>query len=141
MDKLPQELIDKIIDSFDRTRSDGLAALLACPRVTCAWRPQAQKKLLPRGYFWHVDHLKKWDRGIPLQSEVSSYVRHLDSAILPTTKEQPSRFLEDRFVSFSDLHVLDLSLEFLDAAAISRGLPPHDRPRQWCLLVSLLPNL
>ena len=161
MDNLPQELIDKIIASFDRTRPDGLAALLACSRVTRAWRPQAQKKLLPRVYFWNVDRLRKWDRDIPLQSEISSYVRYLHWAVWPATKEQPSPFLEGpfpgRFTSFSNietLHVSNLSLEYLDTAAIQRtfGHLAHSLrsldifhlttdPDKWCLLISFLPNL
>ena len=127
MDKLPQELIDKIIDSFDRTRPDGLAALLACSRVARAWRPQAQKKLLPHVYIWSVDHLKKWDRDIPLQSEVPSYVRYLNWALWPTTQEQPNPFLQgsfpDRFTSFSNIETLlvsNLSLQYFNTAAIQR---------------------
>ena len=127
MDKLPQELINKIIDSFDRTIFDGRAALLTCSRVARAWRPQAQKKLFSHVYFWNVDRLRKWDRVIPLQSQVSSYVRYLDWAVWPAMKEQPSPFLEGpfpgRFTSFSNIETLrvsNLSLEYLDTIAIER---------------------
>ena len=157
MDKLPQELIDKITDSFDRSRPDGLAALLACSRVTRAWRLQAQKKILSCVCVWHVDCLKALGRDVSLQSKIPSYVRYLIWGLWHATKERPSGFLEDRFVSFSNVEtllLLDFSLEFLDTAAIQRTFSHLARslrslqifhlttdPDKWCLLVSLLPNL
>ena len=158
MDKLPQELIDKIISSIDRTKPDGRSALCACSRVCRSWRRQAQKELL-LDIKLSVEQLDKWHSNIPLDSEVSSYVRRLRWAIRPARRRDP--FLEDyfpgRFATFSNLEILQLSslsLRHLRTTAIERIFDPlayslrhlcvahliTDREK-WCFLVSRLPNL
>ena len=161
MDKLPQELIDKIISSIDRTRPAGYFALLACSRVCRSWRRQAQKEFFCSAYFMGMGRLRRWDRIIPLESEVPSYVRHLDWDVLSATRDRLDPFLEKtfpgRFASFSNVEILsisNLSLRSFDAAAVKRtfshishslrSLVIHHlrtNPEKWCLLVSLLPNL
>jgi len=161
MDKLPQELIDKIINSVDRTRPNGYSALLACSRVSRSWRRQAQKELFPHVQLISIDRLRRWDRNILLESEVSSYVCRLHWAVRSANLERPDPFLENsfpgRFASFSNieaLYVSNLSLRWFDATAIERTFNhlTHSLrsleiahlttdPEKWCFLVSLLPNL
>ena len=161
MDKLPQELIDEIISSFDRTRPSDHSALLACSRVSRSWRRQAQKELFPHVQFITMDLLRRWDCDIPLESEVPSYVRHLRWAVWPATTERPDPFLESTFpgcfASFSSIETLrvsNLSLRYFDTTAIgwtfshlSHSLRRLDidhlttNPEKWCFLISLLPNL
>ena len=159
IDKLPQELIDKIISSIDRTKPGGLSALRACSRVCRSWRRQAQKELLPDINLLTWRQLSEWHHNIPLDSEVSSYVRRLCWAIRPARRRDP--FLEDyfpgRFATFSNLETLrltNLSLRFFNTTTIKRVFNPlaHSLrrlditnlitdPEKWCFLVSLLPNL
>ena len=161
MDKLPQELIDKIISSIDRTRPDGYFALLACSRVNRSCRRQAQKELFPYVHLISIDQLRRWDRNILLESEVSSYVCHLHWAVWSAKMERPDPFLENsfpgRFASFSNIKTLyasNLSLRWFDTTAIKRTFSHLSHslrsldithlttdPEKWCFLVSLLPNL
>lgn len=161
MDKLPQELIDKIISSIDQTSPSGYFALFACSRVSRAWRRQAQKGLFPDIRFMNVDQLRRWDRNVRLGSEISTYVRRLHWSVWPTEMDQPDPFLENsfpgRFSSFSnieDLFVSNLSLRYFHTTAIERifGHLSHSLrslaisqlttdPDKWCFLVSLFPNL
>lgn len=161
MDKLPQELIDKIINSIDRTRPSGYSALLACSRVSRSWRRQAQKELFSYVQLINTDQLRRWDRNILLESEVSSYVCRLRWAVRSANLERPDPFLENsfpgRFASFSNVEALDvsnLSLRSFDTTTIERTFNhlTHSLrsleiahlttdPEKWCFLVSLLPNL
>jgi len=161
MDKLPQELIDQIIGSFDLTRPDGYSALLACSHVSRSWRRQAQKELFPHVQLITVYQLRSWSRDISLESQVPSYVRRLRWAIWPATTERPDPFLENtfpgRFVSFSNLEILqvsNLSLRYFDTTAIGRTFSHLNHslrcididhlttnPENLCFLVSLLPDL
>ena len=161
MDKLPQELIDRIIGSIDRTRFSGYYALLACSRVGRSWRKQAQKELFSHIQFKSIDELRRWSRNIPLESEVSSYVRCLHWAFRPATVDWRDPFLESsfpgRFASFSNikaLRVSNLSLRWFDTTAIERTFSHLSHslrllevthlttdPEKLCFLVSLLPNL
>jgi len=161
MDKLPQELIDRIIGSIDRTRFSGYYTLLACSRVGRSWRKQAQKELFPHIQFKSIDELRRWNRNIPPESEISSYVRCLHWAFRPAMMEWPDPFLEKsfpgRFASFSNiktLHMSNLSLRWFDTTAIKRTFSHLSHslrsleitrlttdPEKLCFLVSLLPNL
>jgi len=161
MDKLPQELIDRIIGSIDRTRPNGYSALLACSRVTRSWQKQAQKDLFPHVQFKSIDELRRWNCNIPLESKVSSYVCCLHWAFRPAMMEWSDPFLEnsfpDRFASFSNikaLHVSNLSLRWFDTTAIERTFSHLSHslrsleithlttdPEKFCFLISLLPNL
>lgn len=162
MEKLPQELIEEIIGSIDRTRPYGHSALLACSRVCRSWRRPAQKELFSRLSFTSIDHLRVWDCRISPESEIPSYVRHLRWAIpSPRALERGDPFFEvmfpSLFASFSGierLHIPNLSLRLFDATAIERSLNhlrhslqhltiSHLRTtlEQWCFFVSLLPCL
>ena len=161
MEKLPQELIDKIISSIDRTRPNGYSALVACSRVSRSWRQQAQKELFPSVRFISIDQLRRWDRNILPESKVSSYVCRLHWAVWSAKMEQPDPFLENsfpgRFTSFSNIEALcvsNLSLRWFDTTAIERTFShlSHSlrsleithlttNPERWCFLVSLLPSL
>lgn len=165
MDKLPQELIDKIIGSIDRIGSDPYhpaPSLLACSCVCRSWRRQAQKGIFLHVGFIHIDQLRRWDRSVSLESEVPSYVHHLHWAVWSAREEPPDDpFLENTFpgcfASFSNiktLSVANLSLRPLDNAAIERtfsrmGLSLRylrinslaTDPEKLCFLTSLLPNL
>jgi len=159
-DKLPQELIDNIISSIDRTRSDSRSTLLTCCGVSRSWRRQAQKELFSYVQFVSKDQLERWGRGILPGSEVFSYVRRLHWAVLDPTRESDP-FLENsfpgHFTSFSNikaLYVSDLSLHRFDTTAIERTFSHLSRSlrsleitylatdsEKWCFLVSLFPNL
>jgi len=161
INKLPQELIDKIIGSIDRTRPDGYSALLACSRVSRSWQRQAQKELFPFVKFTSIDQLRRWDHNISRESEISSCVRRLFWGVSFGRIERPDPFLENtfpgRFASFSNLETLclwNLSLRFFDNTTIEHtfGRIGHSlrhlsinhlttEPEKWCSLVSLLPNL
>ena len=162
MDKLPQELIDKIVGSIDRTEPDGHSALLACSRVSRSWRRQALKELFSCVCFDNINQLRRWDRKISSESEIPSYARHLDWAAGSHGRfKGQDPFLEikfpGRFASFSNLRslmVLSLSLHTLDNATIARTFSPLGHslrslhinflttdPEKWCFLISLLPNL
>jgi len=160
MDKLPQELIDKIIGSLDPTIPSGYSALSACSLVGRSWRRQAQKGLFS-SLLLNEDGLKKWDCDISLQSEIPSYVRYLGWNILSATTGQSGPFLEStfpgHFTSFSNLeflHLPELFLNSLDTTAIDRIFGHIGRslrhvdishlktdPERLCLFASLLPNL
>ena len=160
MDKLPQELIDNIISSIDRTRSNSRSTLLACCRVSRSWRRQAQKELFSYVQFVNKDQLERWGRNVPPESEVPSYVRRLHWAV-PEPSNESGPFLENsfpgRFASFSNikaLYVSDLSLRRFDTTAIERTFSHLSRSlrsleisylttdsEKWCFLVSLFPNL
>ena len=159
MDKLPQELIDKIIDSIDRTRPGGYSALRSCSRVCRSWQRQAQKVLFSSVQIISWDQLRRWDRNVPLaDSEVPSYVRRLRWGVWPARIACSDPFLENtfpgRFATFcniENLHVSTLSLRFLKIKHTFGHLGPSLRsldmdhlitdPEKWCFLVSLLPNL
>ena len=161
MDKLPQELIDKIIGLIDLTRPDGYSTLLACSCVSHSWQRQAQKELFSFVQIVGLNQLENWDRNIPLGSKVPSYVRRLRWAVWYATIEQPDPFLENafpgRFATFSNIETLsvsNLSLRYLDATVIEQTFSHLNRslrslgiihlttdPERWCFLVSLLPNL
>ena len=163
MDKLPQELIDKIIGSFVRPRlSSYPSELLACSYVNRSWRRPAQQ-----GIFHYIslstENLKKWDRNISPESEISSYVRRLVWITPPAktctrwpdpflVKAGPSRFAS--FLNIETLRITELSLLSLDTAAIERIFNPISHslrsldtshlttnPEKLCFLVSVLPNL
>jgi len=160
MDKLPQELIDKIISSLDHTRPSGYSALLECSLVSRSWLRQARKGLFS-SIRLDAARLKEWVRDIPLENEIPSYIRYLAWAIRPTTTERPDPFLETtfpgRFVSFSNIEFLylpKLSLSSLDIIGIERifghishslrrlNIPQLETdPEKLCSFVSLLPNL
>ena len=162
MDKLPQELIDKIIGSINRTEPDGRLALLTCSRVSRSWRWQAQKELFSSVCLGSINQLRRWGRKISLESEIPSYTRFLDWAI-GSHREFGAQdpFLEiefpGRFASFSNLRILSLlslCLHSLDNATIARTFSPLGHslqslyidflttdPDKWCFLISLLPNL
>jgi hypothetical protein len=163
MDTLPQELIDKIIASFDCDSPEGFLALHACARVCRSWQRQAQKELFFEVHLMKPAHLIKWASINPLESEIPSYVRQL--YWMASLKQNPRRlsdpFLENafpgRFASFSNIEslwVFTLSLCILDNATIEHAFLPlaHSLralrirnlttdPEKWCFLISLLPNL
>jgi len=159
MDKLPQELIDKIIGSLDHTRPSGHSALLACSLVSRSWVRQAQKKLFSFIYL-NAARLRIWDRDISLENEVPSYIDFLAWCVWSTTR-RPDPFLEitfpGRFASFSNieyLHLTEFSLSSLNNIGIERifGHISHSLrrlcisyletdPEKLCFFVSLLPNL
>ena len=159
MVELPQELIDNIIGSIDR--ESGWLTLPACSRVSRSWRKQAQKELLTHVRFYSIDHLRSWNRNVPPESEVSSYVRCLHWSFRSDKMEGPDPFLENsfpgRFASFSNikaLYVWTLFLHLFDTTAIERTFGHLSRslrslqikrlttdPEKLCFLVSLLPKL
>ena len=162
MDKLPQELIDKIIGSFDRTIPSGYSTLLTCSLVSRSWRQQAQRGLFSSSSIsLGIDSLKRFDNDIPLQSKIPSYIHYLGWYIWPAAKGQPDPFLEaafpGRFTSFSNIGALELSELPLSSLAttdierifghISHSLRGLDishlvtNPEKLCFFVSILPNL
>ena len=160
MDRLPQELIDKIISSIDRTTPSGYSSLLACSLVSPSWLRQAQKRLFS-SIRLDTARLKDWDRDISPESEIPSYIHFLSWAVQSTTTERPDPFLETtfpgRFASFSNIECLYLSellLSSLDTIEIERifghisnslrrlHIPLlKTNPERLCFFVSLLPNL
>jgi len=160
MDKLPQELIDKIIGSFDRIghyRQRPAPSQRACSLVSRSWRRQAQKELFLDVSFVHIDQLRRWDRNISLESEVPSYVRHLDWTIWSADDPFLENAFPGRFASFSNietLYVENFSLGPLDNTAIERTFGRigyslrslsinklTTDPEKLCRCISLLPNL
>ena len=162
MDKLPQELVDKIIGSINRTEPDGRLALLTCSCVSRSWRWQAQKELFSSVCLSSRNRLRRWSRKISLENQIPSYTRFLDWAI-GSYREFGAQdpFLEiefpGRFASFSNLRILSLlfiCLHSLDNATIARTFSPLGHslqslyidflttdPDKWCFLISILPNL
>ena len=153
MDKLPQELIDKIISSVGHTRP---SALLACSRVSRSWRRQAQ-----RGLFYRISlnekSLKKWDHDISPECEIPSYVHCLVWEVWRAPDPSLETTFPGHFTSFSNIGALSLpviSLSSLDVAGIKRIFGHisyslrrlaisslETDPEKLCLFVSLLPNL
>ena len=158
MVELPQELIDNIIGQMS---SQWFVTLLACSLVSRSWRKQAQKELLAHVQFYSIDDLRSWNRNVPPESEVSSYVRCLHWSFRSEKMKGPDPFLENsfpgRFASFSNIKALylwTLFLHLLDTTAIERTFSHLSHslrslqikhlktdPEKLCFLVSLLPKL
>ena len=156
MDRLPQELIDKIIDSIDSTVPRGRFDLLACTLVCRSWRKRAQTGVFTSVKFDNKVRLKRWYDMVLQNSELPSYVRRIQFQSSYRGDLYETEF-PDLFPSFSNLQSLSLSclsLRVLDKATIQHTFGPlgpslqsleisylEADPGKFCLLVSLLPHL
>ena len=113
MSRLPQELIDRIIDHIRDRKS-----LKACSLVCSRWSPRSQKHLFVRVEFASIRYLQRWCaciRSGPLG--ISSLVEHLTlsedqlSYTLPSPSWLHSSILTNaapHFQSFSALRALEI---------------------------------